>query len=489
MQSRFLVMVTTSLVACGDRENRAAPDAGVPDATIDTQVSYPACHEFASLGISMPAHHAGMLDGADVESPSSCMVKDAPYGIESAGPDSVVQVSGLTPGSPYVVHVTSVADLAFYVVTGCSTPTGPSSAQCLLFEDASTGTDEVGRFIAPATSVYVVVDYYASHPPSDESFELDVYPEACSTSAQCSSGTQVCSDGECVACASSFDCKSAAHPRCDVSQHACTTGIDQCATDDANEPTDDGPAGATLFAPDGDGTAQRSGQICSQPSTERDYYAFEVTTLGETWDIQLAWTGTRDLDLEVVDATGHAIGLSYWEQPEHVRLTYLPLGRYYVRISEFSSSPDPTAVAYTVTTHRALGAGCTAASDCASDYRNQLFRGDCTAGACIVIDGQDAVAAGGACDSESDCAAGLDCPSFFFVANAATRDVCGPGCADDDDCAALGTDYVCTTYLHANFCVQKCTSDAQCPTVSQSRPTSGPWYQYSCEQATGRCLP
>ena len=489
MQSRFWVVGITSLLACGGGGTEATPDAGVRDARVDTQVSYPACHEFASLGISMPVHHAGTLDGADVESPSSCLVKDAPYGIESSGPDSVVQVSGLTPGSPYVVHVKSDADLAFYVVTGCSTPTGPSSAQCLLFEDASTGTDEVGRFIAPAASVYVVVDYYASHPPSDESFELDVYPETCSTDAQCSSGTPVCSDGECVACASSFDCKSAAQPRCDVSQHACTTGIDQCTSDDPSEPNDDGPAGATLFAPDGDGTAQRSGLICSRPATERDYYAFDVTTLGETWNIQLAWTGTRDLDLEVVDATGKSVGLSYWEQPERVRLTYLPLGRYYVRISEFSASPDPTAVAYTVTTQRALGAGCTAASDCASEYRNQLFRGDCVEGACIDIAGHGAVPVGGACDSESDCGAGLDCPSFFFVANAATRDVCAPECANDGECTALGSGYTCTTYLHANFCVQKCTNDAQCPTVYQSQPTSGPWDQYSCDQATGHCLP
>ncbi len=489
MKIRWLVLMLAGLCACGEGEQPTTPDAGPPGVVVDAPVSYPACHEFASLGISVPVHHAGTLAGADVQSPSQCMDKDAPYGIESAGPDSVVQVSGLTPGSPYVVHVASAADLAFYIVTGCSTPTGPDSTQCLLFEDASTGTDEVGRFVAPATSVYVVVDYYASHPPSDASFELDVYPETCATAAQCSGSTPVCADGECVACASSFDCKTAALPTCDLSQHACAAGIDQCTSDDASEPNDDGPAGAVVLAPDGDGTAQRTGHICSQPSEERDYYAFDVTAPGETWDLQLGWAGPRDLDLAVVDATGRTIGLSYWEQPERARLTYLPLGRYYVRISEFSSSPDPTPIAYTVTTHRAFGAGCTTMNDCATEYRNQVYRGDCVAGACVERDGQGTVAAGGACDSESDCGPGLACPSFFFVADAATRDVCAPGCADDDDCTTFGTGYACTTYLQHNFCVQRCTSDAQCPSVLDTQPTSGPWAQLRCEQATGRCLP
>jgi hypothetical protein len=476
------------LAACGSSANTPA-DANPPDAMPDAPASYPACHEFSTLGITVPVHHTGTLDGADVMSPSSCAQTDAPYGIESAGPDSVLLVSGLVPEMPYVVHVASDADLAFYVVTGCSTPTGPSSAQCLLFEDASTGTDEVGHFLAPASSVYVVVDYYASSPPSDLSFTLDVYPEACTVSSQCSGATPVCSDGECVQCGSSFDCTMPSASTCDATLHTCIAGVDQCSTDDLAEPNDDGPAGATVLVPDGDGVAQVSGLICSQPDTELDYFAFDVTSLGETWDLQLAWTGTRDLDLEVVDATGATLGLSYWEQPEHVRLTYLPLGRYYLRVSEFSSSPDPTPVMYTITSHMTLGTGCVAASDCAAEYRNQLFRGDCVAGACVDIAGNASVAVGGACDSQSDCAPGLDCPSFFFVADASTRDVCAPPCSTDLDCSSLGTDYTCTTYLQHNFCVQKCTTDLQCPTVVGSPPQTGPWYQLSCQLATGRCLP
>ncbi|MEO8554326.1 MAG: hypothetical protein ABI678_30330 [Kofleriaceae bacterium] len=487
--ARAWLLCLWGVAACGGG-NPATPDAP-PDATPppDTTVSYPACHEFETIGFTVPVHHAGVLDGADVATPSSCATTDAPYGLASAGPDSVMLISGLVPEMTYVVHVSSSADLAFYIATGCSTESGPSSAQCLLFEDASTGADEVGRFRAPASSVYVIVDYYASHPPSDERFSVDVYAEACTTSSQCTGGTPVCADGECVECASSFDCMTGANPRCDTSHHTCEPGVDLCTSDDAVEDADDGPAGATLLVPDGDGFAQIAAKVCSQPSSERDYYAFDVTTVGETWDVSVAWSGSHDLDLEVVNATGTPMGLSYWEQPEHVRLTYLPLGRYYVRISEFSTTPDPSPVSYTVTSHRATGAGCTTATDCASEYRNQIFRGDCDAGACVAITGAGPLAEGQACDSQSDCASGLDCPSFFFVEDAATRDVCSPTCNNDGDCAALGSTYTCTTYLQHNFCVQKCTTDDQCPTVVGSPPANGPWDRLSCQVTTGRCLP
>lgn len=474
-----------ALAACGGGGGSHTPDAPPPDAPVDTPPAYAACREFGGPGTGLPAHVTGALDGADVASPATCTTVDAPYGIESAGPDSVVRIDGLATGTTYVVRLVSGADLAFYVVTGCSTPTGPADAECQLFVDATAAHTEVGTFVASAATEYVVIDDYQSHPPSDGTWTLDVYAQQCTTAAQCSGATPVCDDGRCVQCATSFDCTNAAAPRCDTTTKTCTQGTDQCLTDDTGEPANDGPAGATVLVPDGTGTAIDNGLICSVPASEADYLAFDVTSLGETWDLDLAWSGTRDLDLEVFDATGTALGVSFWEQPEHVRLTYLPLGRYYARVTEFQG--DATGVAYTVTAHRTLGTACTSSADCAAEYRNQIFRGDCQAGACVDIAGAGAIAQGGACDSHSDCAAGLDCASFFFVANADTRDVCEPTCASDTDC---GTGYVCTSYLQQNFCVQQCTSDAQCPTSLDSQPASGqPWYRLTCDVATGRCLP
>ena len=474
-----------SLAACSGGGATHGVDAPPPDSPVVAPPEYPACSELTAPGHGLPAHVTGTLSGADLTAPASCTTVDAPYGIESAGPDSVVRLDGLAVGATYVVRLVSAADLAFYVVTGCSTPQGPAADECQLFQDATAAHEEIGRFVASATSEFVVVDYYQSHAPADASWALDVYAEACTSDAQCSGATPACDDGRCVQCTSSFDCASAAAPTCDATTDSCTQGTDQCLADDASEPANDGPAGAPVLAVDTTGTATRDGWICAVPASEADFVAFDVTSLGETWDLALQWSGTRDLDLEVFDASGNALGVSYWEQPEHVRLTYLPLGRYYARVTEYQG--DASGVAYTLTAHRTLGAGCTSATDCAAEYGNQIFRGACQAGACVPIEGAGAVAQGGACDSVSDCASGLLCSSFFFVAGADTRDVCEPTCASDAEC---GTGYVCTTYLQPNLCVQQCTSDAQCPTALDTQPASGqPWYRLTCDVATGRCLP
>lgn len=456
------------------------PDVPVtPDAT----PTFPACKEFTGPGAGLPAHVVGALDASDVESPAACTEVDAPYGIESAGPDSVVRIDGLAIGSPYIVKLTSAADLAFYVASGCSTANGPGDNECKLFVDASSGTREVGRFVADATTMFVVVDYYASASPSSQAFTLDVYSESCTSRGQCGGNLPACVAGQCVECETSFDCTSSAKPRCDTSTNTCVEGIDQCVNDDANEPANDGPAGATPIVLSAN-AANISGAICSSPRRiEADYYSFQVTSLGETWDFDLAWAGSRDLDLVVYSATGTELGLSYWEHPEQVRLTYLPVGTYYVRVTDFSSTTS-TSVAYSLAVTRATGSGCTSRAQCAAEYRNQEYRGNCVAGACVSIVGAGSIAEGGACDSVSDCAANLACPSFFFIANADTRDVCAPTCTSDAQC---GTGSVCTTYLETNLCVQKCTTDAQCPAALDQTPTTGPWYRLRCNVATGKC--
>jgi hypothetical protein len=472
--------------ACGG-DNLTPPDAGAPDAVFDPAPLFPACREFAGAGATLPLHMTGALAASDVQSPQ-CAEVDAPYGIESAGPDTVVALDNLVPGTAYIVRLRSPADLGFYVATGCSSIVGPTAAECPLFVDAlGAGGDEVGRFVATASREYVIVDYYASANPSTQTFTLDVYAEACTTSSGCDGATPVCFQGRCVECADSFDCGNAALPRCDGASNACAAGVDSCSTSDAYEPADDGPAGAYLFSPDGSGDDSTTSEICSSPRDEVDYYAFEVTSAGETWDITLTWSGTRDLDLEVYDSGGTQLALSYWEQPESLRLTYLAIGTYYIQVSDFAQSA--AAVGYSIAVHRSTGTGCTTAADCASEYRNQLYRGDCDAGACIAIAGNHAVGSGGACDSTSDCAAGLSCPSFYFTSGAETRAVCSPTCNGDTDCAGMGADYVCTTFLIQNLCVQKCVTDDQCPVDIDSPPSAGPWDRLHCQVSTGKCMP
>ena len=494
-RSAYLVAsaVACALVACGGGGEPVMPDAPPSDAPpVDSPSGFAACAKFDTPGIAVPAHVTGALTGADLEAPAQCASVEAPFGVESAGPDGVVRVTGLTPGASYVVHLTAGADLGFYVATGCDSATGPSSAACLLFEDDRSDHQEVGRFVAPATSAYVIVDFYQSTPPHDTRFTLDVYREQCRADVDdhaCNGDTPACLDGRCVACVTSFDCTAADRPVCDTTVHACVAGTGGCDTDDAHEPADDGPAGAPALVLDGGGHASLSGEMCSPPAGESDYIAFHVASLGETWDFGLAWAGSRNLDLELFDATGAPLGLSYWEHPERARLTFLAIGTYYVRVSEFSSSSDATPVSYTVSATRTLGVGCTTADECAAEVRNQIFRGACVAGACTSIDGDGTVPEGGACDSQADCASGLSCPSFFFTADASTRETCEPGCTHDSDCAAPGNELVCTTYLAVNQCVAKCTDDAQCPTAIEVEPPIGPWARLACDQSSGRCLP
>jgi hypothetical protein len=473
--------------ACGGGGPASTDAGGSPADGHGPDVSYPACREFAVAPVAVPAHVLGVLAGADVLAPQGCAVVDAPFGAESRGPDAVIRLGGLTPGAPYVVHLTAAADLAFYVVTACDTATGPSAAACLLFEDAQAGPAERGRFVATGDAAYVVVDDYMTQPPADPAFFVDVYAEECQGPAQCGGATPVCDDGRCVECETGFDCVDPARPVCDSVADRCQPGVNQCARDDAHEDADDGPAGATALVPDAGGVATLTGTLCASPITERDFARFEVTSPGDSWQLTLAWTGPADLDLQVRDAHGVLRGMSYWEQPERVRLTYLPPGTYDVELRDFSATPDPTPVDYTLTLQRTPGAPCAGAADCAAEYRDQLFRGACVAGACVDLVGGGAIPTGGACDSQDDCVAGDGCASFYFVADADTRDRCAPTCAGDADCVALGD--VCTTYLTTNICVAPCRSDAQCPTAPDQVPVVGPWRQLRCDAPSGRCVP
>lgn len=480
---RWLLLL--AVAACGGGNGNPitpGPDAApmIDAPMIDAPPSVTACTEFAGPGVTVPAHLSGSLAGADYTAPQSCP-GDAPFGIVTAGPDSVQRIDGLTAGARYVVRLSAAADLSFYVVDGCD---GGAVSGCLLFEDAhKAGADEIGTFVASASTAYVVVDYYQTSPPASTSFTLDIHAESCADASACSVDAPACIAGSCVECATSFDCTNAALPTCNATTHACVAATSGCASDDANAPGDNGPAGAPVVQLDANGRASAGGMICSVAG-EVDYVAFDVATVGETWMLALGWSGGRDLDLEVLTGKGEPVGLSLWEHPETVQLTYLQPGRYYARITEYATTPNANPIAYALTATRLLGQGCTSAADCAATYRNQVYRGDCQAGSCVDITGAGTVAEGGACDSNDDCATGLSCPSFYFVGDADTREVCGRACGGDQDCP---TGDVCTTYVAQNFCVSRCHDDDDCPTAVTTQPQSGPWYRMRCNQTSGRC--
>ncbi len=487
-----------ALAACGG--GTATPgDAGLdgpvaPDAP-SSDASPALCPALADPDVSgsmLPLHATGDLASAhaDLHAPTSCGDVDAPYGIQSAGPDQVVRIAGLVVGVEYVVRVDAVADISFYVMTGCTGGEGPTSAECPLFVDATTTGPETDRFVATATTAWLAIDYYASQPPTNGAWTLDVYRAQCTADPDCSGATPACLDGRCVQCETSFDCPSPTAPSCESATHLCKPGPGTCTNDDGPpaEQADDGPAGARALITTAQGDALATGHICNAPASERDFFAFTVTHPGDDWAVILDWPSGADLDLAIYDAHGEPMGLSYYEHPESIELTYLPAGTYYASVQLFASQPQTSAVAYALYAHRTTDA-CASVADCAAVYRNQLYRGVCAGGACTRLDGGGAVAPGGACDSVSDCATGASCSSFYFVADADTRAVCGSYCDGDSDCAGLGAGFVCTTYLAQNFCVQRCTADDQCPTAINTAPQVPPWARLSCDPGSGRCLP
>ncbi len=494
----IVALMTAAVAACGgttaDTPDAQASDAPTsPDAGGDAMPA--SCTELSSPELTItavPAHISGDISttGADLIAPPMCATDDDPFGEQTAGNDEVISVQGLTPGTDYVVRLVGAADLSFYVITGCSLPSGPANRDCLLYEDKTTSGAEVGHFVAPDAPVWIVVDYYASQPPADGTWSMDVYASQCTGDAQCGGTTPSCLDGRCVGCSSSFDCDNPAKPVCDTSTHVCGPGTSGCTGDDPMPPEngDDGPAGARVLTPDAQGFTTTTGHICNTPASERDYFAFTVAQPGDDWEVQLSWSTTADLDLEVYDAQGKTMGLSYYEQPEDIVLTYLPAGTYYVAVSQSAQQSISASTAYTLRTARVADA-CQSTADCASIYRNQIYRGDCTGGACAPIAGNGTFAPGTACDSVSDCAPGSSCASFFFTANADARDVCGTYCTRDSDCAAMGAGFVCTTYLSQNFCVEKCTADQECPVSVTTVPTTPPWYRLRCDKTSGHCGP
>jgi hypothetical protein len=473
-------------------------DAAAPDAvTIDAAPT--ACDKFedpVATIASYPGTAAGSLGtGADLNvGPGDCTAEDAPFGVDAPGPEAIVALTGLTPGESYVVRLTSPADLGFYLATGCTGAVGLAPGECLLFVDAQTDRPEVGVLVAPAGgTAYVVVDFYMQQAPLDSSFALEVEPAECNENADCTDPARpYCLSATCAECRNDFDCENPAAPICDSATAACAVGYSVCAGDDPTPPEDgdDGPAGAIDLTPALGATKAATALICNDPPRESDYYKVTVATAGESYTFSLDWTdAAADLDLAVVDSAGRLLGLSYWEKPEPIKITFLPAGTYYAVVSRYSMMPIAAATGYTLAATRDAGTPCIGVADCAAEYRNQAFRGTCVAGGCQFLDGAMAVAPGGLCDSNDDCSADASlCVGFLFSADADTHSFCSPDCSDDNECvAALGAGHVCVLTLAGGFCTRPCTMDPHCPVSFNMDPTAGPWVYTTCNTTTGKC--
>jgi hypothetical protein len=204
--------------------------------------------------------------------------------------------------------------------------------------------------------------------------------------------------------------------------------------------------------------------------------------------VSLSWTGSVDLDPVVYDATGTTMGFSYYLNPENIALTYLPAGIYYIKVSSFSSQPSTVSTAYTISATETAVQACTTRTQCAAEYKTQVYRGQCVTatGACTFI-ATTGGAPNTACDSPTDCTSGR-CSYVAFDADAQDS-VCTATCTTSADCTAVGAGLTCTAGLQTNFCVPSCASDLECgANVGSATVDSGqPWNYLTCTAATGVC--
>lgn len=289
-------------------------------------------------------------------------------------------------------------------------------------------------------------------------------------------------------CTTSFDCPLATEPLCTASG-VCVAGPADCTGDDEGDTTlagDDGPAGARSLTGAVDTPVALTGAVCNVGAGETDFYSFTVLQ-GEGMLLDLAWDDAgRDLDLYAQADDGTLLGLALWRRPEQITLTYLPAGTYYLQVALSSTTPIPDAEPYTITATRTAAQACTGPADCAAVYKNQLFRGDCAAGACGFI-APGAAATGALCDSSDDCGSGL-CSYFPFEADAA-ESICTESCVSTADCVTVGAGLTCTSGSFG-LCVPTCTANIECGADPYDGGLLDPdhsWHYYACNSTTGVC--
>ncbi len=358
-----------ALFACGSATTND-PDAGpgTTDAAISTADAGPAqCPDFVSPVASLsayPAMYSGDLANATANltvAEGVCTDERSYFGQD--GGDDVIALTGLTAGTEYVIKIDAVVDISFYIATSCTESAGgPATGECLLFVDEATGS-ESGDFTAPASgNVFVVVDQFGTDVPADGTYELSVFEAECSTSAECTDSVKnMCSNRQCVQCATDFDCTTTAAPACNASTGLCDT-FEDCTGDDPSPPEhgDDGPTGAVALTPALGVPSVVSANICSKPASESDYYTITVAE-GDTRVFALDWVGGADLDLYLYDSTGAFVASEFFNQPEVMVSENLAAGTYYLRVAKFDEVPVAAATGYTLT---AALPDCSTSFDC-----------------------------------------------------------------------------------------------------------------------------
>lgn len=349
---RILGSLLVFAAACGDDGGNKNNDGGNGDGggTCST----------APLSLAVPGMVTGTVKGAgaDLSSPEmNCTNEFGWY--DPKGEDTVVALTGLTPGMRYGVTLQSESDdLSLYITPTCPPATGNVTG-CTTFTDEAvvffSNDPEVITFTASAATEYMVIDTGSDAADvTDGNFTLQVTAGATcgpqTEMADCTGGTPYCVDFGCVQCVSGFDCDMTA-PSCNDAG-SCAAGPMQCTGDDArdNGAGDDGPSVASMInAPTTVTPTMVTGAICNTPTAEQDWYK---VTLAQNVRLSLEFTGAaNDLDLYLLDNTGSVVERA--ESNAGINEVILTTditasGTYYVVVNQYAPMNNVAAVGYTL---------------------------------------------------------------------------------------------------------------------------------------------
>ncbi len=374
MTRRLILPLVLVAAACGDDGGTTPP---MPDAAPDGTIA-PMCHPTVGEISSYPGTYMGTNagGGADLNVPEgTCATENANPYWAPVGDDVVIKLTNLVPGQAYVVQLTTMTDLSFYVTTACPPATGTPTG-CLVFSDLSF-EDEEGLFTASATEHWLVVDAPADEsmdppgPPATGTFTVTVTAAECTVDTEledCGTptpATPFCVDFKCVECSQPLHCTTAATPVCNA-MNDCVAGPNTCTGDDTRDttaPGDDGPAAATMLAAPTAGVPTTvMGGICNSGG-EQDWYKVTLAADGDL-GIEVTFTGaTNDIDVYLLDAGGDILqrGEADAGINEAIRGDDLLAGTYYILVNQFLPMNNGTAVSYTL---RVAVPECDDAFDC-----------------------------------------------------------------------------------------------------------------------------
>lgn len=310
----------------------------------------------------------------------------------------------------------------------------------------------------------------------------------------------------CVECLGDGDCKDPASPRCDTDLNtcvACLTDFDcppdqQCKANNAcsstptlckGDPGDDGDdvrAQAKDVTPfEASSSSSASGAVCNVlPQFEKNWCSFQ-SQQGESWTLALL-TGTPISPLprlEVFGEDGTLFGQSFFQNPQTIQLSYLPAGKYWIRVR--NSPYNQSKVFYSLQVERTVSS-CSLDEQCGGSSFTEVYRSLCLQGACVWRNAGGTRSQGELCDHSSDCSSGLVCTaeSAIYASAPGTRSFCTPPCKLDVDCP---DGQRCGGSWASPRCELPCTEDAHCgafppdPVVTPGQP----WRYGLCQD--GRC--